>query len=298
MAYDLPPGWDEGFGRVARALGSNEAPSDLVRLTGGLETETFAFRLRQEHFVVKVYVDDGDQASTEFDNLAAVSVARVPTPDPVLMEDKGAWFGVPAIVMTALPGRPEMHPRNRTLWVDGAAEALAAIHNIPTARVSHVRSPRWQRWRPPTEGMGSDSSRADSVFARLYELAETLPTVVSHDDYNPGNLLFDGGRLSGVVDWADITLEPRQAGVALFRHFLAIYPGGDLPQTFLDAYERAAETSLDDLPLWDALYGLRGVRPVDHWVPAFKGLGLSIPSSQIQERSRVCVRDAIHLAGG
>ena len=284
-------------GRLARALGSSQLPSDLVHLKGGLEAEAFAFQLGQERLVVKVFADDRGQAAREFDNLTVVSVARVPTPDPVLIDDEGAWFGAPAIVMTALPGRPEMHPRNRTSWIDGAAEALASIHEIPTGRASRVRTPRWQRWRPSTEGMSSDASRTDAVLTRLYELAETLPTVVSHDDYNPGNLFFDAERLSGVVDWADIAIEPRQAGVALFRHFLAIHPGGQSPQTFLDAYERAAETALNDQPLWDTLYGLRGARPVDLWVLAFRGLGLNITSSEIQERSRAWVRNAIHRAG-
>ena len=131
------------------------------------------------------------------------------------------------------------------------------------------------------------------MLARLYDQTVTLATVLSHDDYNPGNLLFDGGRLSGVVDWAYITIEPRHAAVALFRHFLAIHPGGKTPEMFLDAYEHAAKTSLDDLPLWDVRYGLRGVRPVDHWVLAFNGLGLDITSTEIQDRSRAWVRKAI-----
>ena len=298
MAHDLPPGWGEGFERLARALGSDAAPSDLVRMAGGLGAETYAFWLRQEHFVVKCCVEDGEQASTEFDNLAVVSVAGVPTPEPVLIDDEGAWFGAPAFVMTALPGRPEMHPKNRTLWTDGAAEALASIHNIPTSRAGHVRTPRWQRWQPSTEGMGSDAPKVNALLARLYDLAATLPTVLSHDDYNPGNLLYDGDRLSGVVDWADIAIEPRHAAVALYRHFLAIHPGGKAPETFLDAYERAAKTSLDDLELWDVLYGLRGLRPIDHWVLACEGLGLDITSSEIRERSQAWVRRGILLARG
>ncbi len=283
---------------MARALGSREPPTNLNRLPGGLEGEAFSFRLHEQSFVLKVYAGEGSQARTEFDNLTVVSVARVPTPQPVLMDADGEWFQAPAIVMTALGGQPDMYPSDLTLWIDGAAEALASIHDLPSARASHIRAPRWQRWRPSTEGMGSDSSRADAVLAKLYERTGTSPTVLSHDDYNPGNLLYDGGRLSGVVDWADITIEPRQAAVAMYRHFLAIHPGGDTPDTFLDVYERAAKTSLGDLPLWDVLYGLRGLRPIDHWVLACEGLGLDITSSEIQERSRAWVRKGIFLSGG
>jgi aminoglycoside phosphotransferase (APT) family kinase protein len=147
--------------------------------------------------------------------------------------------------------------------------------------------------------MGSDSSRADVLLSRLREEAGGLPIVLSHDDFNPGNLLYDGGRLSGVVDWADIVVEPRHAAVALFRHFLAIHPGGEAPELFLDSYEHAAHTSLNDIHPWDVLYGLRGVRPaLDHWVLAFDGLGLDITAKEIQDRSRAWVRKAMSLAGG
>jgi aminoglycoside phosphotransferase (APT) family kinase protein len=263
-----------------------------------LEARTFAFRLGEGRFVLKICDQSGDQVRTEFENLAAVSVANVPTPEPVLMDLGGNWFHVPAIVMTALHGQPDLHPRDRELWISGAADALASIHDIPVNRAGHVVAPRWQRWKPATEAMNRYESRVDAVLARLYERAKALPTVFSHDDFNPGNLLFHRGHLSGVVDWADIAIEPRQAAVALYRHFLVIHPGGRAPQVFLDAYEEAAGTSLDDMALWDVLYGLRGVRPVDHWVSACAGLGLEITSTEIQERSLAWVRDAVLLAGG
>lgn len=283
---------------MAHALGSREPPFELNRVTGGLEGKTFVFRLHENRFVLKIYSGDDNRARTEFDNLAVVSVAGVPTPEPVLLDADGTWFHAPAIVMTELPGRPYMHPNDQSIWIDGAAKALASVHDIPSARAGHVRASRWQRWRPPTDGMGSDAPRVDAMLARLYDRAGTLPTVLSHDDYNPGNLLYDCGRLSGVVDWADITIEPRHAAVALYRHFLAIHPGGETPDTFLVAYERAAKTSLDDLPLWDVLYGLRGLRPIDHWVRACEGLGLDITSSEIQEKSRAWVRRGMRSAGG
>ena len=282
---------------MAQALGSSECPLDLTRLTGGLEGMTFSFRIADERLVLKVYSGDSDEARTEFANLAVVSVADVPTPQPVLLDADGAWFHAPAIVMSALPGRPSMHPSDQNLWIDGAAKALASIHDVLPARASHVRTPRWQRWEPSTYGLGSDAPRVDAILARLYDEAGKLPTVLSHDDYNPGNLLYDRGRLSGVVDWADITLEPRHAAVALCRHFLAIHPGGETPEMFLVAYERAAQTSLDGLALWDVLYGLRGLRPIDHWVRACEGLGLTITSSEIQARSRTWVRRGMLIAG-
>ena len=293
MEPDPPIKWDQGLDQLARSLGSREQASDVRRLAGGMEAETASFRLGNDHYVVKVCAKNGNEAEAEFDNLAVISVATVPTPDPVVLDAGGTWFGYPAVVMTALPGRPDMHPVDPRVWLVDAAEALASIHAVPSVRATHVRPPRWRRWKPSSEGMGNEAAEVEILLARLYERAETLPTVLSHDDYNPGNLLYSDGRLSGVVDWADVAIEPREAAVALYRHFLAIHPGGDAPEIFLDEYERAASTALDDVHLWDALYGLRGVRPVDHWITACERLGLVITSAEIQERSRRWVRRAL-----
>jgi aminoglycoside phosphotransferase (APT) family kinase protein len=293
---DPPINWDRGFDRLARSLGSNEQLSDVHRLAGGMEAETASFRLGNDHYVVKVCAKSGNEAEAEFDNLAVISVATVPTPAPVVLDAGGSWFGYPAVVMTSLPGRPDMHPVDRRIWVVDAAEGLASIHAVPSVRATHVPPPRWRRWKPSSEGMGKEAAQVEAVLARLYERAESLSTVLSHDDYNPGNLLYNDGRLSGVVDWADITIEPREAAVALYRHFLAIHPGGDAPEIFLEGYERAASISLDDVPLWDVFYGLRGIRPVDHWVAACERLDLVTTSAEIQERSRQWVWRAVKRA--
>ena len=294
VALDLSAGWIDGLKRMARSLDSAGPPSEIKRLDGGMEGETYSFRLSGAPLVVKVCVKNAQEAKREFDNLTIVSASNVPTPEPILVDDKGEWFGFPALVMTALPGRPDMHPADLNLWIQGVAIALARIHEISPDDAVAVRSPRWQRWQPSTDGLGDDAPRADQVLARLYGRAGELSVVFSHDDYNPGNLLFDDdGTLAGVVDWADVTIEPRQAAVGLYRHFLAINPGGDAPDRLLRYYEKSAGVRLDDLPMWDVFYGLRGVRPVDHWVKACDGLGLAITSDEIQSRSREWVRKGL-----
>ena len=153
--------------------------------------------------------------------------------------------------------------------------------------------PRWQRWRPTLDNLGDQAGTVAEVLARLYERADDYPKVFSHDDFNPGNVLFHDGDPSGVVDWADITVEPPQAAVAQYRHLLAIHPGGDAPDRFLTEYLAASGRPLADLPLWDVLYGLRGVRPVDHWVRAYDGFGVTLTVNEINARSMGWIRRAL-----
>ncbi len=297
MAFSDPPGRPHldlgGWHRLAQSLGSSRPPSELERMTGGLECQTFLVTLGRQHLVVKIFSTDGSHATTEFDNLSIVARADVPTPDPIFLDASGDWFGVPAIVMTAVPGRPDLNPANVERWVHGAAQGLAAIHAVDPRNAYVVKVPRWQRWRPEVELMGDQAAVVEQVLAKLYGRAESYPKVFSHDDYNPGNVLFDDGDLSGVVDWADVTVEPAQAAVAQYRHLLAIHPGGDSPDQFLSVYLAASGRSLADLPLWDVLYGLRGVAAVDHWVQAYGGLGVDLTVDEINARSRDWVGRAL-----
>jgi hypothetical protein len=45
--------------------------------------------------------------------------------------------------------------------------------------------------------------------------------------------------------------------------------------------------------LWDVLYGLRGLRPVDHWVRAYDGFGVTLAVNEINARSRDWIRRAL-----
>jgi aminoglycoside phosphotransferase (APT) family kinase protein len=270
---------------MAASLGFSGFPTELKRLTGGLECETYLFTLGNRRLVVKVCTRDGSDATTEFDNLSIVSAADVPTPDPVYLDASGDWFGVPAIVMSALPGSPDLHPVDVGRWVRGAANGLAAIHAVDSGNAQVVKVPRWQRWQPQVNTLGDRVGAVEDVLARFHERADRYPKVFSHDDYNPGNVLFHDGDLSGVVDWADVTVEPAQAAVAQYRHLLAVHPGGDAPDQFLAAYASASDRPLADMPLWDVLYGLRGLPAVDHWVRAFSGFGVDLTVDDINARS-------------
>jgi hypothetical protein len=84
-----------GWHRMAVSLGSGEPPTDVLRLTGGLECETYLFRLGAERLVVKVFTNTGSRASTEFGNLSPVSAAGVPTPEPVHFDHRETGSALP-----------------------------------------------------------------------------------------------------------------------------------------------------------------------------------------------------------
>jgi hypothetical protein len=54
---------------------------------------------------------------------------------------------------------------------------------------------------------------------------------------------------------------------------------------------------LSDMTVWDVLYGLREVRPVDHWVRAFAGLGVDFSVAEINARLLRWVETAMVQCG-
>ena len=76
---------------------------------------------------------------------------------------------------------------------------------------------------------------------------------------------------------------------------LAIHPsqGATSLEPFLAAYETATGATLEHMPVWDLFYGLRGLRPIDHWVRALHGHGVMLTAEQISSRSIAWIEQAL-----
>jgi aminoglycoside phosphotransferase (APT) family kinase protein len=123
-------------------------------------------------------------------------------------------------------------------------------------------------------------------------VAGAQPRVFTHQDYHPGNILFAGDTLVGVVDWMHAANEPAESSVAFCRKDLAVHPGGDAPDRFLAAYEAETGRRLD-IGLWDVLHGARALQWGHLWVPSFAEAGVSLTSEQIVAASAAFVDTAL-----
>ncbi|MGH7721227.1 MAG: phosphotransferase family protein [Candidatus Dormibacteria bacterium] len=288
-----PPG--AGLRRMAESIGGGEV--EHVRpLDAGIGAITHELSIGSQRLVLKRFTEQPSGASEEFHNLTLALRARVPTPAPVALDEDGRWFGSPALVMSLLPGAHNVFPVDADCWMRELARALAAIHDVSAVEDGIHRRPRWARWTPWPDDPSPRLRRVTETIAELRTMAPLEPPVFSHDDFHPGNVLFEGDVLTGVVDWGEITFEPRQAGVAYCRHCLAIFPGDDAPDRFLAAYEAEARVRLADLSWWDVLCGTRGLQPVDHWLPAMAALGLNVAADDVRHASEEWVDRALARA--
>lgn len=170
--------------------------------------------------------------------LRTVASIDVPTPELVARDVSGAEAGVPSVLMTWLTGRVRWDPKNPTLWLARLADLLPALHGAAASEVDlgHYTNYAQASYEPP----------AWATNPRVWEQAVEIfhgPVLDTerrfvHRDFHPGNVLWRGGRVSGVVDWASACVGPPSVDVRHCRaNFLGYQP--ELAEIYTREAERA-----------------------------------------------------------
>ncbi len=215
---------------VRRQFGDDAEFLALAPLEEGHAGLTFGFSIRMSReaitdFVLKlapfgVKRQGNTDVYRQAPLLRALNAAGQPVPGiPVASPDESD-LGTPFIVMDRLPGRTfiiwEPHAsfdlaedRVAALWTQ-AASALARLHAFDwRGALRDWEQPRplageLAYWAPILAKAPDDywlqqgRALADALAARI---PDGGPVGIVHGDYQPGNLLFDDGRLTGIIDW-------------------------------------------------------------------------------------------------
>ncbi len=132
----------------------------------------------------------------------STSTRRLPVPRLVGADATGVHADVPAVLMTRLPGRDVLAPPDLDAFLDRLVETLRAIHEVPvpSGTLNYFRP-----WSLDTVTAPPSWSRRPEVWERAIEIAQQpVPAherVLVHRDFWPGNVLWQRGKLTGVVDW-------------------------------------------------------------------------------------------------
>lgn len=209
----------------------------------------------------------------------AVHANGIPAPEPLWLDEKGEWLGVPGFVMASLPGNapfPDAFtrgpiasatPEQRRVMLDEIMQTQVRIHrtdlraaglqdfamNAPgVTALERCINWYWRTWewaRPP------DYERLHPVRHWLQENRPEGEPELTHGDCTLHNYLFRDGHLTGVLDWemsalgrAEVDLAFQCVGNRLF----AAAPDSGLP---LPPSEEE----------WLALYRKAGGRPLRHF---------------------------------
>ena len=296
------PGWH----RMVDAVAPGAVVVRLRPLRGGIATETTAVYLRggpHEQLVVKRYrpndptapLEWTTTASLEWERLKFVQRCSLPVPAPVACDLKGDWFGQPAVVMTGVPGRADVTPDRPDAWLSAIAHSLAALHAtlVDGAEGALLRDTKVERWSP--EGWAKPGALLDRVKAAVASrpLSLSPEAVLTHGDFHPGNLLWRGHRISGVVDWSATALDTRWLDLAQCRADVAIVLGPAAADQLRDAYEAATDRSSPDLALYDVMCAFEMANFYRVAIGAYREQGLAVTPRQAASRLRIYLQRAL-----
>jgi aminoglycoside phosphotransferase (APT) family kinase protein len=189
--------------------------------------------------------DEPDAAAREARALRLAERTDVPTPALLAVDPDGTQAGIPAVLMTRLPGRVDWWPSDLDRWLARLAGLLPRIHGAP-----HQGAPTFAPYRPHCGqahgGQPPGWARYPEVWERAVELvrgpAPDLPAVLLHRDFHPGNVLWRRGQVSGVVDWLSACAGPAAADVAHCRVNLLTL-GAEVAERFTALWERGSGTA-------------------------------------------------------
>jgi aminoglycoside phosphotransferase (APT) family kinase protein len=187
--------------------------SDLQRLSGGANMESWAFACGDGRFVLRRAPSAEWIAARplgmdgEAELIRQAHAAGVKAPEVVAELAAADGLGI-GFVMRCLPGTadPEVALSSPPQLASDLAAAMAGIHALPPAELAFL--PKLD----PAQGVeglarqfeeaGGDRPTIALGLAWLREnLPPPAPPVVVHGDFRIGNLMVHEGRLSGVLDW-------------------------------------------------------------------------------------------------
>jgi aminoglycoside phosphotransferase (APT) family kinase protein len=185
--------------------------------------------------------EEPDIAKQEAEVLRFVEPLDVPTPRLLALDPTGDEAGVPALLMSRLPGRVDWSPKDADRWLRGLAEILPRIHASPLPARPGVIGPfapyKQNSYEPPSW------TRHPAVWEKAVEIfhgsAPDEPVVLIQRDFHPGNVLWRYGKVSGVVDWQAASIGPAALDVAHCRANLLGY-GREVAERFTALWERVS----------------------------------------------------------
>ena len=201
---------------ILRELGIENA-SSVTPLSGGQDMAMWKVECGNQTYALRVFrVGAQKQCEHERAVMAAAHAAGLPVPE---VHAAGVWRERPALLITWIYGRMlsdelRLHPWR--LWRLGRAfgQMQAALHAVPAPAHLLEHPDAWIDWQ------GEDKP---ALQERLRQIASSTPTLL-HLDYHPNNVMTDGTRITGVLDWSNAEAGDPRADLARTLSILRVEP--------------------------------------------------------------------------
>lgn len=276
---------DTALAWAARAVGPHATIESVRPLAGGTHAMTHLLRtVNPARDVVLRRFPAGDPAAAnEAAVLAALDGLDGWVPRLIGVDPSGEHTRLPATLITRVAGRPDIIPADPHRAAAELARTLARVHATPLDRLGALRDGVLAATSAAADTR-STSPAARTLLPREHLLSRQ-PPVLTHYDYWSGNVLWQDGTISGVIDWAGGARAPRGFDVSWCRLDLVLLHDHATAETFRTAYERAAGQPVPDVYLWDLFALANSHHEVETWLPNYHDLGRTdLTSADLRDR--------------
>jgi aminoglycoside phosphotransferase (APT) family kinase protein len=242
---------------VEQTLGSRVRVVGWKRLTGGLTSIVHRLTVerygRREEYVLRWWLPGSEweqwiarAVPLETAVLAKLEGSDIPAPR-VIGSITDVALGGPAVLMTRLPGKVHLMPRDRERWLRQMAEMLARIHALALDGKPFESWLDRRRLSPPPDAARSEVWR--EAIEVVAEERAPARTCFLHRDYQPFNMLWWRERITGVVDWSEACIGPPEMDVGHCRLNLTVLFSAGVADRFHAIYETVSGHKVD--AWWD-----------------------------------------------
>lgn len=225
----------------------------LAPLTGGRDAAIWRVQWEGAEYALRILrPEQSAVARCEVAAMDAARTAGLPVPEVVRF---GEWEGRPVQLIAWVPGETALSALQRQPERLGEignllGRTLASIHNVPV---------------PP----------------ELDVLSATPGTTLLHRDFHPLNVLIDGERVTGIIDWTDTCAGNPLADIAQSITLISVAPTpSDIPPEQIEPIRAALVESIIA-----GYTAVRGPLPSDHKMAPFYVLAAQRMYSTLEARS-------------
>ncbi len=137
----------------------------------------------------------------------------VPIPQTAIQEVNGCAVSIhPRIDGTILAGLGALSPEEQRWLANDLADFLRALHGLPVEQFTPLATLRPSaEWRAVLQRFetlvfpeidAAEVGQMRKAFEDFLQICDTLPRHMIHGDFGTGNILVDGCRLAGVIDFS------------------------------------------------------------------------------------------------
>jgi aminoglycoside phosphotransferase (APT) family kinase protein len=251
----------ESFERLVHKINPTSNLLRAWRLTGGISAEVTALEVENSDGTRKKMIvrqhGEGDRASNpniaedEFKLLEKLKAKGLPVAAPYLVDHE--LFPHPVIVIEYIEGTTDF---NETKLPQFAA-TIAAVHSVPKDDFAFLPQKAdiyaaEALTRPAELDISLQEDRIRDTLELIGQVPQVNKSVLLHGDYWQGNVLWQDGKLSGVIDWEDAAIGDPIADLASTRLEMLWAFGLEGMEEFTQLYHRhMPHVDLTYLPYWD-----------------------------------------------